>query len=98
MKKPLPVPPVRKKGKTNNKPKTKKTASGTAPKSEFKENEIKTLINQARSELIELLDGKFNTLNHRFDRLEDGISEILDELRETEALLESGTEPYEGQA
>ncbi len=98
MKKPLPVPPVRKKGKTNNKPKTKKTASGTAPKSEFKDNEIKTLINQARSELIELLDGKFNTLNHRFDRLEDGISEILDELRETEALLESGTEPYEGQA
>lgn len=98
MKKPLTPSTAKKKNKAGGKPGIKSPTLKSIPGKGEKENQTKALIHQMKTELFEKMDQKFNTLNHRFDRLEDGIEQILDEIRTTEALLESEAEPYEGQA
>jgi hypothetical protein len=98
MKKPLIASTAKKKNKGSGKPAIKGSALKSVPSKGEKENQTKILIHQMKAELFEKMDQKFNALNHRLDRLEDGIEQILDELRATEALLEAGAEPFEGQA
>jgi len=98
MKKPLTAPSAKKKSKmvagASVKSLALKNLSGRRKKGETDRNQN----HQLKTELLEKIDHKFNTLYHRLDRLEDAVEEILDELRATEALLESETGPYEGQA
>jgi hypothetical protein len=98
MKKPLTATSVKKKNKTGEKQKAKNPSLKSISLSGEKQDQLKGLVQQLKTELFDKIDQKFNGLNHRFDRIEDGIDEVLDELRATEALLESETEPYEGQA
>lgn len=98
MKKPLIASAIKKKSKKVEKLKVKNSVLKDVPPSGAKKDPINSLVQQIKTELLEKIDQKFNGFNHRFDRIEDGIDEILDELRATEALLESETEPYEGQA
>jgi hypothetical protein len=98
MKKPLAASAAKKKNKSAEKPGIKSLTLKSIPAKGENKDRTKMLIHQVQAELFEKMDQKFNALNHRLDRLEDGIEQILDELRATEALLESGVEPFEGQA
>ncbi|MBI1823674.1 MAG: hypothetical protein HY200_04430 [Nitrospirae bacterium] len=98
MKKPLTAPAVKKKQKPGVKLRSKSRTLKSVPSSGEKTKSINQIVQQMKAELMDKIDQKFNHLTHRLDRMDDGIDEILDELRATEALLESETEPYEGQA
>ena len=96
MKKAQPAAPVKKKIKTVEKLLSRPASPKQPPALKTKDADVQQVIHQAKSELLEKFDLKINALLHRLDRVENGIGEILDELRETEAMAE--TEPYEGQA
>ncbi|MBI1821200.1 MAG: hypothetical protein HY036_05420 [Nitrospirae bacterium] len=96
MKKAQPAAAAKKKSKTIDKPLAKKISAKQPPVLKAKDEDVKQLIQQIKGELLDKIDLKINALVHRLDRVENGIGEILDELRETEAMIEN--EPYEGQA
>ena len=96
MKKTQAAPFAKKKVKTGEKLRARTTALKQPLIPKPGEGDVKQLIQQAKAELLEKIEQKMGVVIHRLDRVESGIGEILDELRETETMLES--EPYEGQA
>ena len=96
MKKARPGADAKKKNKPVDKPLAKTISTKQPPVLKTKDEDVKQLIQQIKGELLDKIDLKMNALVHRLDRVENGIGEILDELRETEAIIEN--EPYEGQA
>ena len=98
MKKDQPAPSAKKKSKTHEKPRIKAAfpRMKESPVNKVNKEDVKQLLHQTKAELLEKIDLKMSAVLHRLDRVENGINEILDELRESEAMIES--EPYEGQA
>ncbi|MHB8482872.1 MAG: hypothetical protein ACYDBV_09115 [Nitrospiria bacterium] len=96
MKKAQPAAPARKKSKTGEKLRVRNTSQKQTFALKTKDAEIKQVMHQTKTELLDKIDQKINMLIHRLDRVENGIGEILDELRETEGIVE--TEHFEGQA
>ena len=101
MKKPALLPAARKKSRKHAKP----TAKKAAPPGPVKpagppgaSDDLQLRMDRLKETILEKIDAKFNTLNIRFDRLENAIQEVLDEIRESDSFLEEETEPYEGQA
>jgi hypothetical protein len=98
MKKPLAAAAAKKKTKSGVKQGRNRSPLKSLPFQSGNPDPVKSLAHQIQRELLDKIDQKFNALNHRLDRIDEGIDEVLEELRATEALLESDSEPYEGQA